>query len=76
VAEKKESLASDESNALTKKVYEAVNEAGEVFLTSSVIDGTYAIRVVSANELAEEKYVKKAFDELVNAYETIVKESS
>jgi len=58
---------------LTKKVYEAVNNAGEVFLTSSVIDGAYSIRVVSANELAEEKYLKRAFDELVKAYEGAVK---
>jgi len=73
VAESKRSVANDASNTLTKKVYEAVNNAGEVFLTSSVIDGAYSIRVVSANELAEEKYLKRAFDELVKAYEGAVK---
>jgi len=73
VAKSQRSVANDASNALTKKVYEAVNNAGEVFLTSSVIDGTYSIRVVSANELAEEKYLKRAFDELVKAYEGAVK---
>jgi len=73
VAESKRSVTNDASNALTKKVYEAVNNAGEVFLTSSVIDGTYSIRVVSANESAEEKYLKRAFDELVKAYEGAVK---
>ena len=53
------------ANAITKRVYEAINAAGEIFLTSSVIKGVYAIRVVSGNENTEEQHLRKAFDILV-----------
>jgi hypothetical protein len=47
---------------VTKEVYELVNRQGEIFLTSSVIAGNYAIRVVSANPKAEEKYSESLSD--------------
>ncbi|KAL8793431.1 MAG: hypothetical protein Q9195_004017 [Heterodermia aff. obscurata] len=53
------------ANATTKRVYEAINAAGEIFLTSSVIKGVYAIRVVSGNENSDEQHLRKAFDILV-----------
>ncbi|EZF28405.1 hypothetical protein H101_07911, partial [Trichophyton interdigitale H6] len=58
-------VAGGDSNSVTREVYERVNAGKEVFLTSSVVEGLYVIRVVSANELAEEKYVRNAFDILV-----------
>ncbi|KAI9700664.1 MAG: hypothetical protein M1836_002033 [Candelina mexicana] len=61
-----------ESNSLTKVVYELINERGEIFLTSSVIGGTYAIRVVSANPKAEEKYVRSAFEIIVRTAEEVL----
>lgn len=70
------SQATVDANALTKEVYELVNRQGEIFLTSSVIAGTYAIRVVSANPKAEEKYIRKAFDVLVQAAEYVLKSSA
>ena len=53
------------ANAITKRVYEAINAAGEIFLTSSVIKGVYAIRAVSGNENTDEQHLRKAFDILV-----------
>ncbi|KAL9090293.1 MAG: hypothetical protein Q9165_005326 [Trypethelium subeluteriae] len=61
-----------EANRITKEVYERVNASGEIFLTSGVVAGTYAIRVVSANERAEEKYLRKAFDILVKTAEEVL----
>ena len=55
-----------EANQITKEVYEAVNNKGEIFLTSSMISGIYAIRVVCATALAEERYIRRAFDILVD----------
>lgn len=52
-------------NALTKEVAELVNSRGEIFITSSVVAGVSAIRVVSANLAAEEAYVRRAFEILV-----------
>jgi len=66
------SQATADTNAVTKEVYELVNRQGEIFLTSSVIAGNYAIRVVSANPKAEEKYIRKAFQILVEAAESVL----
>ena len=56
---------------LTKDVYELVNNRGQIYITSTVVGGTYAIRVVSANPMAEEKYIRKAFDILVETAEEV-----
>jgi aromatic-L-amino-acid decarboxylase len=67
----KSSLA--EGNSITKEVYELINRRGEIFLTSTEVEGIYAIRVVSANPRAEEKYIRKAFEIIVNATEEVRK---
>lgn len=61
-----------DANRVTKDVYEKVNEGGEIFITSSVICGVYAIRIVSANVMASEKYLKNAFDILVRTAEEVL----
>jgi aromatic-L-amino-acid decarboxylase len=58
-------------DALTEAVYELINKRGEVYITSSVVGGHYAIRVVSANERTELKYIQKVFDILVETTEEL-----
>ena len=65
----------DHTNSLTKSVYERINASGEIFLTSSVVNGVYAIRVVSANEKADEEHLKKAFNILIRTTEDIIGEA-
>lgn len=60
-------------NALTKKVGELVNAKGEIFLTPAVADGVSVIRVVSANELADEEHVGRAFDIILAATEEVLR---
>jgi aromatic-L-amino-acid decarboxylase len=62
----------DNSNAITKEVYELIDRLGEVFLTSSVVDGMYVIRVVSANERADEPHVRRVFEMLVSTTEDVL----
>ena len=62
----------DHTNALTKCVYERINASGEIFLTSTVVSGIYAIRVVSANERTSEGHLEKAFKILVKITEDMV----
>lgn len=62
------------ADAITKKVYELINASGEIFITSTVIDGRYVIRVISASPMAEEKYVRNAFDILVRTTEEVLQE--
>ncbi|KFY34785.1 hypothetical protein V494_06473 [Pseudogymnoascus sp. VKM F-4513 (FW-928)] len=61
----------EEVNRLTKEVYETVNQGGVIYITSSVVGGIYIIRVVSANELAEESYVLNAFDIITKTTEEV-----
>ena len=65
----------DRTNALTKEVYERINSAGEIMLTSGVVKGIYAIRIVSANERADEAHLRRAFEILVDTAETVISES-
>jgi aromatic-L-amino-acid decarboxylase len=62
-----------DANRITKEVYELVNDRGEIFLTSGVIGGAYAIRVVSGTPNAEEKHIRRAFEILVDTTEEILK---
>jgi aromatic-L-amino-acid decarboxylase len=57
------------ANQRTKEVYEAMNAKGEFFLTSTVVCGTYVIRVVSATLLSEEKYLKGVFEAILDVVE-------
>jgi aromatic-L-amino-acid decarboxylase len=61
----------EEQNKITKAVYELINKRGEIYITSSVVGDAYAIRVVSANPLAEEKFLRKAFEILVDTTEEL-----
>ena len=59
------------ANGLTKKVYEKVNAGGEVYLTSTVLGGVYAIRVITGAPNAEERFMRRAFELLVKAVEEV-----
>lgn len=63
-------------NALTKEVAELVNARGEIFITSSVVAGVSAIRVVSANLAAEEGYVRRAFEILAETTKEVLGRST
>ena len=57
-----EGEAEAEANNVTKRVADLMNERGEIFLTSSVVAGKCIIRVVSANQNAEEQNIRDAFE--------------
>lgn len=60
------------ANEVTKAVYDLVDSKKEIFLTSSVVGGVTAIRVVSANPLADEQHLQRVFDILVEAAEEVL----
>lgn len=55
----------EEANRLTRAVYESINQANEIMLTSTVIGGYFVIRVVGANPKTDAKALQRAFDALV-----------
>ncbi|KAH8896076.1 PLP-dependent transferase [Thozetella sp. PMI_491] len=62
----------EDANALTKNVYDLINKRGEIFLTSTVVGGTYAIRVVSGSPNSAETNIRRAFDILVETTEEVL----
>lgn len=70
---KPENQALATANRITKEVYELINSRGEIFLTSGVVNGVYAIRIVSANPKADEEHLRKAFDILVATAEEVLR---
>ena len=65
----------ERANALTKEVYERINASGKLFLTSSIFNGVYAIRVVSANEQTNERSLRAAFELIVSVTQEVLGES-
>jgi len=59
------------SNDITKQVFALIDARKEFFLTATVVGGVHAIRVVAANPLAEEKYIRQVFDVLVATTEEV-----
>ena len=55
----------EEANRLTRAVYESINKANEIMLTSTVIGGYFVIRVVGANPKTNAKALQRAFETLV-----------
>lgn len=68
----KSSVTDNHANTLTQEIYERINAEGKIFLTSSVVKGVYAIRVVSANPKADEKHLRRAFEILVGTTEVVL----
>ncbi|KAH8735563.1 pyridoxal phosphate-dependent transferase [Ilyonectria robusta] len=54
-----------EINARTERVYEGINAAGEFYLTSTMVNGKFAIRVCTGVERVAEEHVQRLFDVLV-----------
>ena len=59
-------------NMITKEVYDLINRRGEIMLTSTVIGGSFVIRVNGANPNTEEKHLRNAFAILVQTAEDVL----
>lgn len=60
------------ANTLTKELSEIINERGEIFLTSTTTSSTTMLRIVSANVLAEEQYIRQAHKIIVDTAEELL----
>ncbi len=61
-----------DANEVTKHIGELINERGEIFITCSSTAGKSFMRVVSGNPQAEEKYVRAAFEIIVQTTEEVL----
>ncbi|KAJ4390763.1 hypothetical protein N0V93_004361 [Gnomoniopsis smithogilvyi] len=64
----------ESANARTKRLYEEVNATGRIWVTSTVLEGRFAIRVMTANRQTEEGHVRAAWELIESTADKIVKE--
>ncbi|KAK4134384.1 PLP-dependent transferase [Trichocladium antarcticum] len=55
----------EDRNALTKTLYEKANASGKIWLTSTELDGRFAIRLMTGVRTTEREHVEHAFKTLV-----------
>ena len=63
-----------DGDIITRAVYERINAEGRLFLTSSVLDGNYVIRIVGCSPHVTREHLVGAYETLAQTYRT-VKES-
>lgn len=63
----------EEKNELTRALYEDVNRSGKLWVTSTVLEGKFAIRVMTGNITTEEEHVKAAHELILATAERVVK---
>ncbi|KAI1825752.1 pyridoxal phosphate-dependent transferase [Xylaria intraflava] len=66
---KSQAATTEEVNALTKKFYDDVLADGEVFLSSTVVGGVFAVRYCPATPFVEARHVAKHFEIFVSVAE-------
>lgn len=64
----------EQRNALTRRLYDEVNRTGKIWVTGTVLEGSFAIRVMTGNRLTEEEHVRAAFGLFQATAERIVSE--
>jgi aromatic-L-amino-acid decarboxylase len=64
----------EESSERGKRIYERVNASRDIFLTGTVLDGVFCIRVATGGYRMEEVHVRRAFDILVHFTEEMGEE--
>ncbi|KUI56913.1 Tyrosine decarboxylase 1 [Cytospora mali] len=69
-----EAETEERRNELTKKLYEEVNKTGKIWVTGTVLEGKFAIRVMTGNRLTEEGHVRGAFELIQATAERIMNE--
>ncbi|UNI21981.1 hypothetical protein JDV02_007916 [Purpureocillium takamizusanense] len=68
-------LAGDDAeqvNRRTEALYEQINAAGQFYLTSTVINGKFAIRVCTGVATVQQEHIQKLFEVLVEGTEKLI----
>ncbi|KAK3338623.1 pyridoxal phosphate-dependent transferase [Lasiosphaeria hispida] len=63
----------EESNVRTRKLCERVNATGKMWVTSTLLDGRFAIRMMTGVRTTEKEHVEAAFQTLAEIAEDVVK---
>ncbi len=56
-----ENMTEEQLDALNERIFEAINDSGEIYLTQTRINGRYAIRFVSGAPSTEQRHIDRAW---------------
>jgi aromatic-L-amino-acid decarboxylase len=73
LAAKAEGASLEERNAQTRALYEKVNATGKMWLTSTELDGRFAIRLMTAVRTTETEHIQTAVKTLVEIAEEVLR---
>ena len=73
LAAKSEGASLEERNTQTRALYEKVNATGKMWLTSTELDGRFAIRLMTAVRTTETEHIQTAVKTLVEIAEEVLK---
>ncbi|KAK4236920.1 hypothetical protein C8A03DRAFT_45157 [Achaetomium macrosporum] len=73
LAAKTEGASLEERNALTRELYERVNAAGKIWLTSTELDGRFAIRLMTGVRTTQKEHVETAVKTLVEVAQEVMR---
>ncbi|OAA68833.1 aromatic-L-amino-acid decarboxylase [Cordyceps fumosorosea ARSEF 2679] len=59
-------------NERTERLYEALNASGKVYLTSTVVNSVFAIRVATSTAAIREEHIQSTFDLIVQETEVLL----
>jgi aromatic-L-amino-acid decarboxylase len=73
-AQQGEAATLEEQNRLTKRLYEKINTSGKLWVTSTLLDGKFAIRMQTSVRTTELEHVDTAYKMIVSYAEEVLKE--
>ncbi|KAH6635436.1 pyridoxal phosphate-dependent transferase [Chaetomium sp. MPI-SDFR-AT-0129] len=75
LADPKGETSLEERNALTRALYDRANATGKIWLTSTQLDGRFAIRLMTAVRTTEKEHIEAAVQTLTEVAEGVLKEA-
>ncbi|KAK3307114.1 pyridoxal phosphate-dependent transferase [Chaetomium strumarium] len=73
LAAKSEGASLQERNALTRELYDKANATGKIWLTSTELDGRFAIRLMTGVRTTQKEHVETAFKTLVEVAQEVMR---
>jgi aromatic-L-amino-acid decarboxylase len=73
LAAKAEGASLEERNAATRALYDRVNASGKIWLTSTELDGRFAIRLMTGVRTTQKEHVETAIKTLVGVAEEVMR---
>jgi aromatic-L-amino-acid decarboxylase len=65
-------IANDDPNEFNKQLVEKLNSSGEMYVSHTVLNKNYAIRMVTGNTRVQMEHVEKSWQQIVSSAQEII----